>query len=480
MISDDDSFHSINGSYNSSANASFNSLTDNLADFVRQNFSPQKGHLFNVCHINAQSVPSHYSDLFDTFSNANVHAVLISESWLKPNLLSTTYPLPGFILVRNDRTGKGGGGVAMYLRSDIPFKLIASSPSHYIASAEYRFVEIYVKGVKTLLGVVYCPPAVDYFSDLELALEAVGSEYAHCVIMGDFNTDLSCSTPRSRKLLHIIESVSLHVLPLQPTHFNISGDDTWLDLVLTSNPSLVSSHGQCPAPGFSHHDLIFLSYILKPPKPSPKVLYMRCFARIDVERLRQDALDLDWDHLAAATNVDDKVCIFNRVVLALYDKHAPVKKVKLRRPPAPWITSAVRVAMRRRDRAFRKFRKDRCEENRNFFKVARNRCNQMIRNAKRRHILENISSSSPADIWKFLGTLGIGRSRHVDFPLTIGLDEINRHFTTTSHLDSQILTQTVDFISGLTGPIIEPFQFSAVSLDDIKKIILSIKSKGVG
>ncbi|KAJ8728174.1 hypothetical protein PYW08_016559 [Mythimna loreyi] len=207
---------------------------------------------------------------------------------------------------------------------------------------------------------------------------------------------------------------------------------------------------------------------------------MRCFARMDAEKLRQDASKLDWGQLAAAQSVDDKLDIFNRTVLALYDRHAPVKKVKLKRQPAPWMTADVRMAMRRRDRAFRKFKKNRSVGNRDGFKAARNRCNQVIRNAKRRHILENISSSSPADIWKFLGTLGIGRPRHVEFPKTIVLDDINRHFTASCHLDSQMLSRTVDFISGLPGPAIEPFHFSPATLDEIKKIILSIKSKAVG
>lgn len=91
--------------------------------------------------------------------------------------------------------------------------------------------------------------------------------------MGDLNTDLfSSNSPRSRKLLGIIESTSLHALSLHATHHNNNSEDTLLDLIMTSDPSLVSSHGQYPAPGFLHHDLLYLpSYALKPPKPKPKV-----------------------------------------------------------------------------------------------------------------------------------------------------------------------------------------------------------------
>lgn len=88
----------------SSENESFASLLDTLDDQLRDSFhnqSPQS--LLNVCHVNAQSVPSHVSELTDTFSGYNVHAILISKTWLKLQLPSTFYPLIGFVLVRNDR-----------------------------------------------------------------------------------------------------------------------------------------------------------------------------------------------------------------------------------------------------------------------------------------------------------------------------------------------------------------------------------------
>lgn len=35
--------------------------------------------------------------------------------------------------------------------------------------------------------------------------------------------------------------------------------------------------------------------------------------------------------MAAATEIDDKVNIFNNTVLNLYDTHAPTRKIKLKR-----------------------------------------------------------------------------------------------------------------------------------------------------
>lgn len=300
MYSDDDSYYSANSS---SDDDSFCSASPTLGDCVRQTFNNNSHNLLKVCHINAQSIPSHYSDFLETFTDTDVNAILISESWLKPQLLSTAYPLADFIFIRNDRAERRGGGVAIYLRSHIPYKILFSSSVS--SSAEFLFLEICTKGAKAVLGVVYCPPNVDYFSSLDSILESLGSEYSHHIIMGDFNTDLlSSHLPRVQKLLEVIQSANLQIVPLQATHHNRDGNDTWLDLILTSNPSLVSSNGQFSAPAFSHHDLIFLSYVLKPPKPKPKFLYMRCFNRINLTDLQSDASALTgtfYEHLRQLT-----------------------------------------------------------------------------------------------------------------------------------------------------------------------------------
>lgn len=56
----------------------------------------------------------------------------------------------------------------------------------------------------------------------------------------------------------------------------------------------------------------------------------------------------------------------------------------------------------------------------------------VIRNAKCRHILQNIEFSSSSSTWKFLGTLGMGKKQHSVFNSTIGLTDIDRYFTSTT------------------------------------------------
>ncbi|RVE39772.1 hypothetical protein evm_015578, partial [Chilo suppressalis] len=82
------------------------------------------------------------------------------------------FALPGFNLIRNDRTGKGGGGVAIYLRTDILFRVVSTSPSAYSASAEHLFIEVSFHQTKLLLGVFYSPNLfIDYFDSFDKLLD---------------------------------------------------------------------------------------------------------------------------------------------------------------------------------------------------------------------------------------------------------------------------------------------------------------------
>ncbi|XP_059046628.1 uncharacterized protein LOC131842127 [Achroia grisella] len=161
------------------------------------------------------------------------------------------------------------------------------------------------------------------------------AEHAHHVIMGDFNTDLLKETYRSRKLGDIVESVGLSVLPLNATHVNNDSHDTWIDHVYVSSPDYILKHGQFPAPGFSRHDLLYVSYYIKTFKPKPSVVRLRSFAKIDTSTLGKDVTDFDWSCVLSASSINDKVSVFNQSVLQIFDRHAPAHFVRIKRQPAP-------------------------------------------------------------------------------------------------------------------------------------------------
>lgn len=451
-----------------------------LRDLIQAKFSPFPKFL-NIVHINAQSVPAHYPDLLSSFDSSVVHAVLISESFLKPALPSTQYSLPGYRLLRNDRTGKGGGGVAIYLRSDIPSKVIDASPGEYTQSAENLFIEISFHHTKLLLGVLYSPSShVDYFSSFESKLESLSPLYDHTIILGDFNTCLLKSDSRADKLRAVVTSLNLNILPLAATHCAPQYQDhSLLDLIIVSESNMVATHGQLSAP-FSYHDLIYLSYKIRPPKPKPKYLFLRSFKGIGVERLRADARNVDWSTVFGSDTIDDMVCSFNKNISLLYDNHAPIRRVRVKQLPSPWLSDSIRQMMARRDKAKRRYRKLPTEDNLTTYKKLRNRCNRMCRDAKRRHIHSSLEGLNTCQIWKFLNSLGIGKQLN-ETSFTINLDALNKHFSQAPIiLNDSTKSSTLLQLSKRPLPMCTPFTFTPVTECDVKRSILSISTRAVG
>ena len=484
MDSSIDSFHSALSSDEDSSN-SFCSLDDpclTLDKILSKEFTSLHKN-FNICHINAQSLPGHFSEFYNTFNQPNIHAVLISESWLKPSLQSTCFSVPGYVLIRNDRLGRVGGGVAIYLKSHISYKTICHSTSSNDSSSspdcfEYLFIEINV-GVKFALGVVYCPHNKNYFNNLEVVLEDLLANYSHVTIMGDFNTCLLRDDVRARKLNSILMSLNLRMLLLKPTH-HTNYADTLLDLIITSNSDLVSKYGQFPASGFSLHDLIFVSLRLKLPKSKPVTLLLRSFQNLNIEKLRSDALSIDWSQVEAIRSIDEKVDWLNSNIIALFDKHAPRQLIKIKNQSSLWFNDDFRKARAKRDKAFSKYKKDRTDLNWSIYKAARNQCNQMCRKLKRQYIFNKIRDSSPEATLKFLKSLGIGKLSTPPINSDLNLNTLNKYFSTFCPLDVSIKTCTLSEIHSLPKLDFPAFTFSSISNNDTKKTILALSTKAVG
>ena len=475
-----DSFHHCDST---ASDCSFYSISDPLSSLLENKFNnfPKN---FNVVHINAQSLPAHYPDLLDSFNLKSIHAILVSETFLKPGLPSTAFPLPGFHLIRNDRTEKGGGGVAIYLRNHFPFSILHKSPSAYSNSSEHILIEVLFGTLKVLLGVFYSPNLhINYFDAFEDLLERYAPGADHSIIMGDFNTCLLKNDYRTNRLQNIINSANLNILPTNATHSFPGCAPSLLDLMIVSSTERVATFGQMSADAFSYHDLVYLSYKIRPPKLKPTVVMRRCFNNIDNEKFMNDLASIDWDCIFCAGNINDKLNIFNSILTELFDIHAPLRPVKIKHLPAPWLTPDIKLLMSKRNTAKSKYKKNPTDANLQRYKTLRNRCNKTCRDARRNFILSSIDNSNPAKTWKFLNAMGIGGRRANDSATLnncTDLDSLNTFFTTVNVLANSTKAKTLYSLSLQSNPAIKPFLFSPVSLSEVRKHVLSIKSDATG
>lgn len=70
-------------------------------------------------------------------------------------------------IIRNDRYAKQSGGVAIYLRKGLTYKIVSTSSA---ISSEYLFIEIIFPDSKILLGAYYKAPKVKELDVFESAV----------------------------------------------------------------------------------------------------------------------------------------------------------------------------------------------------------------------------------------------------------------------------------------------------------------------
>ena len=175
-----------------------------------------------------------------------------------------------------------------------------------------------------------------------------------------------------------------------------------LDVILVSDPVLVKSSDVLEIT-ISDHFLVHTVINLRSPKQAPTYIVTRSFRNYKANQFANDIAHIPWDTMNLIDkSVDNRLDAFNNLLLACLDDHAPVKTVKIRHKPNPFITEDVRDLMKVRDHLHKRARRTGTREDWEAFKELRNRVKFVLRKAEREHynhqICENKNDSGA--MWK--------------------------------------------------------------------------------
>ena len=146
-----------------------------------------KSHHFKVYHFNASSLcrPKRLD-----FCRAELlpHAfdiIAVSETWFHPAFTDSMAEIKGYTLVRNDRQGRGSGGVALYIKSNFSYKVPAASKDTGADKPEYLICEVSFSKTQILVAVVYRSPEypLSYNTDFLDTISNLASNYSSKIIL---------------------------------------------------------------------------------------------------------------------------------------------------------------------------------------------------------------------------------------------------------------------------------------------------------
>lgn len=203
------------------------------------------------CSWNANGLRSRVAELRYFIKINKLDLILVSETKLTPEI---TIKIKNFTIIRNDRTAHGGG-VAIIIRSNVPYKTTGSDPTIPIENTSIQLRD------GTYIIAVYNPPR----NQLTIGdLHTLTNKGNKALIIGDFNAKHftwknPISNHNGRTLFNFISNNDLILHHTDdPTHFPDNGmTPSHIDLILNKNVRDITEPISKPDLSSDHYPIMF-------------------------------------------------------------------------------------------------------------------------------------------------------------------------------------------------------------------------------
>ena len=398
----------------------------------------------------------------------------ISETWLNIDNESQIQ-LPGYSFVNNNRNAKTGGGVGMFISSVINFHVRNDLNLQRDSVLESIFIETSLrKNEKIIIGTIYRPPNSnfnEFEADLKTILHKVDKENKTCILMGDFNIDLSP-----------------HFYPLinRPTRIT-ANSATLIDNIFINNIHLDCVRGILISDLSDHLPVFQIFPSISTPEPKKMVIKKRAVTKANMNKLRSEVQNINWEFLRTINDVDDAYSYFKETFMCLYNKYIPEKNLSNKEAKIhkkPWITKGFIKSSKIKNKLYKKILNNGNEELKAKYKYYRNRLNK-LKNILERRYYEQKFDTAKSDIkqtWKLVNevisrkkkdTVSSTEFKKDNEQITDKREIVNRfneYFVNVgANLAKKITATNLSFISYLKGHYMDSMFLTPVCEREIKK-----------
>ena len=369
-------------------------VNDSRYHDVKQTFQKlRSGTGINIAHLNVCSLFRNIDEIRNILTNENISILSLSETRLDSSVSEAEICIPGYRSVRLDRN-RNGGGILTYIKEDIPFNV---KRDLFIDGLELMCVEICLAKQKPFVIVYwYRPPDsnIAIFDKVEALFQSLEFTSKDVIFYGDLNCDLLKDplSSNAKRLQCLAEDFNLKQTVDKPTRVTPTSA-TLIDVIYSSNPEKLTFCDVIPLSMSDHYMVICSLGKMKTPTVNHKFAYCRNTKRLNIEELKADLSQVSWDDVLTNSDPLDAYEAWFLKFKTVLDKHAPLRKKRVRQKEAPWINVDILNKIRERDDMKKKANTSKSEDDWKSYKKLRNAVTDMIRKAKRLYVSENIASN---------------------------------------------------------------------------------------
>jgi hypothetical protein len=443
------------------------------------NFGYKYASDLKVVHINAQSLHNslHFDEFKNIFGDGVIDIIGVSETFYKD---TSSTEICNYNVMAVNRKNRNGGGVAIYVRKSLKSKILSTSKGE-TGVPEYIICEIVIDNVKVLFASVYRPPHVGYMDIFQDDLCSLLTQYKYTIICGDLNARFGTDEYETKIITNILNQCNLTPVPFNATYHTAHSSSN-LDVIASNCNDLIIEYGQTEASGFSEHDLIYAAFNLKVPRIQKKTITYRDFKRLDQGNIFEYGNLLPWENIYKLKDINEKVELFNDLMMNVYETCVPLKTVRIKKHTNPWMADELKQLLKERDRLRKVFAKSKNPDDYEVFRKHRNKVKQKVRNAKVRYFNELFERcDNGKDTWSVIHSLGLGKKK-TDSDITVPPNELIQYFTdvSTVRYAEEVNNMLPMYERENTTHCDEILYFKYVTPEDIVNAVCSFKSNATG
>ena len=489
-------------------------------DEYRQNFSQslladdhKSDNSFGLLQTNLRSLDKHFGEYVAMLSCLNFPDIQGVAEIGQKNIGSRKKQLERLgYKMRSEIPNKVRGGVAFIFKEKYTVKKrkdlkIHRSKNEKDLDIENLWYEIDLPIGKTIVGVIYKHPnstsnGLKYFKEqLENNMKKINEEGRCAIIMGDINID-GLRVTHNENIKGFFNTILDHgFFPMITLPTRIQDDKcTNIDHIIVNMEFIKKSNKRTP--GILFHDVsdhlptfLVVENKKKPktPKNRPKV---RIFGEKNVRKFKENLTKSDWSKLYESTDPEEALDEFYSIYNNIYESSFPLKTLSRKRSKdKDWITPELRHQMNVRNSLQKKSLLHPSEANKEAFRQIRNHVTNLLRKAEDNHyktLIDN-EKNNLKGLWDIAGKIinpkkakknTIINSLNVNGRTITDNKQIsnviNDFFSTIGkNLADKIKVKT-DFKKYLPAANMNSMFLEMADIDEIRKIILSLKSNKAG
>ena len=255
----------------------------------------------------------------------------------------------------------------------------------------------------------YRPPASgeSYLNNFCEDITTLKQQYKRAVfhIGGDFNLpDIDWTTntvnghnyPKyiSDALVQVIEDLGLEQMITCKTR-----GDNILDLLFSSNPSLIEKIRSLPPIGKADHDVILCDAAMEPVRSKHQRREIFLWKQADMDAIRDEIKD-SYGEFDNITEVNDMWTKFKKMTNDTIKKHVPTKFTRSR-PSHPWINTHLNRLTRKKNRAHKKAKRTHNKKDWVRYQKLKSTSQREIRLANEKYLQEVVCEDSKR-FWSYI------------------------------------------------------------------------------